>query len=230
MQPYLFPYIGYFQLIHAADRFVVYDDVAYIKQGWINRNRVLINGAPSFFSVPIKHASSFTLICDTQIDDDQQHMRWVEKLLKTFDNAYRRAPEFPRVFPVVEQVFSRQTTKIADLAVASVKAVASLLEMKTTFVDSSTKYGNAALKGEDRVLSICAAEGADEYVNVPGGKMLYARDRFEACGIRLAFIQPRSIEYRQFGGPFVPWLSIVDVLMFNPVETVRRYLDDYDLA
>jgi hypothetical protein len=230
MQPYLFPYIGYFQLIHAADRFVVYDDVAYIKQGWINRNRILINGEPSFFSVPIKHASSFTLICDTLIDDDRQHARWVEKLLKTFDNAYRRAPEFPRVFPMVERVFSRQTTRIADLAVASVKAVASLLEMKTAFVDSSALYGNATLKGEERVLSICAAEGASEYINVPGGRELYVRERFETCGVQLSFIQPRPIEYRQFGGPFVPWLSIVDVLMFNPVETVRRALDAFDLA
>src|SRR5215510_14607749 len=143
MQPYLFPYIGYFQLIHAADRFVVYDDVAYIKQGWINRNRILINGDASFFSVPIKHASSFTSIRDTLIDDDRQHARWVEKVLKSFDNAYRRAPEFARIFPIVENVFSRETTRIADLAVASIKAIAAALEMRTTFVDSSTTYGNA---------------------------------------------------------------------------------------
>jgi len=230
MQPYLFPYIGYFQLVHAADRFVVYDDVAYIKQGWINRNRILINGDASFFSVPIKHASSFTSIRDTLIDDDRQHARWVEKLLKTFDNAYRRAPEFARIFPIVEDVFSRQTTRIADLAVASVKTVAAALELTTTFVDTSTTYGNADLKGEDRVLSICAAEGANVYVNVPGGRELYSRERFDAQNVRLCFVQPRPIEYRQFGAPFVPWLSIVDVLMFNPLETVRRYLETYDLA
>jgi hypothetical protein len=230
MQPYLFPYIGYFQLIHAADRFVVYDDVAYIKQGWINRNRILINGEPSFFSVPIKHASSFTSICDTLIDDDRQHARWVEKLLKTFDNAYRRAPEFTRVFPMLELVFSRKTTRVADLAVASVKAIASLLEMNTSFVDSSTTFGNRALKGEERVLSICAAEGARQYVNLPGGRELYSHERFEARGIQLSFVQPRPIEYRQFGAPFVPWLSIIDVLMFNPIETVRGFLDAYDFT
>ena len=230
MQPYLFPYIGYFQLIHAADRFVVYDDVAYIKQGWINRNRILINGEPSFFSVPIKHASSFALIRDTLIDDDPQHARWVEKLLKTFDNAYRRAPEFSRVFPIVERVFSLKTARIADLAVASVKAIASLLEMNTTFVDSSTTYGNAHLKGEDRVLSICKAESANEYINVPGGEALYSRERFQARGIGLSFIRPRAVEYRQFGGAFVPWLSVLDVLMFNKPEKVRQDLDAYDLV
>jgi len=150
--------------------------------------------------------------------------------LKTFDNAYRRAPEFARVFPLVEQVFSRQTTRIADLAVSSVKTIADALEMTTAFVDSSTTYGNTDLKGEDRVLSICAAEGADVYVNVPGGRELYSRERFEAQNVRLCFVQPRAIEYRQFGAPFVPWLSIVDVLMFNPLETVRQYLEAYDLA
>src|SRR5437762_8853457 len=140
MQPYFFPYIGYFQLIHAVDRFVVYDDVAFIKQGWINRNRVLINGAPSFFSVPIRHASSFAPIHDTRIDDDRQHAHWVEKLLRTLDNAYRRAPEFSRVFPLIEQVLGCRTMKIVDLAVASLKAVAAFLDIRTTIVDSSTTY------------------------------------------------------------------------------------------
>ena len=230
MQPYLFPYIGYFQLVQAVDRFVVYDDVAYIKQGWINRNRMLINGEPAFFTVPIKHASSFALIRDTLIDDDQQHEQWVEKLLKSFDNAYRRAPEFARVFPLLESVFSSKPLRIADLALASLKAVARFLDIRTTFVESSSGYGNAQLKGEERVLDICAAERATEYINVPGGRALYSPERFAARSVKLAFLEPRPVEYRQFGSPFVPSLSIVDVLMFNPVETVRGFLTDYDLT
>jgi hypothetical protein len=230
MQPYLFPYIGYFQLIRAVDRFIVYDDVTFIKQGWINRNRVLINGAPAFFGVPIKNASSFTLIRDTQIDDDPQHMRWIEKLLKTCDNAYRRAPEFKRVFPLVEQVLSCQTTKVVDLALASVKAVAAFLEIQTSFVESSTVYGNAHLKAEERVLAICGAEGASEYVNLPGGRELYSAAQFASHGVKLSFLQPHAIEYRQFGGHFVASLSIIDVLMFNPVDRVRGFLGAYDLV
>jgi len=231
MQPYLFPYIGYFQLLRAVDRFVVYDDVTFIKQGWIHRNRVLINGAPAFFGVPIKNASSFTLIRDTQIDDDpQQRTRWRDKLLKTCDNAYRRAPQFNRVFPLVEHVLSCQTTKMVDVALASVKAVASFLEIQTSFVESSTSYGNAHLKGEERVLAICGAEGASEYVNLPGGRELYSAAQFAAQGVKLSFLEPHAIEYRQFGEPFVPSLSIIDVLMFNPVDRIRGFLDAYDLA
>jgi WbqC-like protein family len=230
MQPYLFPYIGYFQLLNAVDRFVVYDDVAFIKQGWVNRNRILINDHPAYFTVPVKHASSFSLIRDTLVDDDRQHARWVEKTLTTFSNAYRRAPEFARVFPVVEAVFTRHTNRVADLAVASLKAVAELLDIRVEWVESSAQYGNTHFKGEDRVLAICRAESATEYINAAGGRELYARDRFEAAGLCLRFIQSVPIEYRQFSGPFVPSLSIIDVLMFNPLDRVRSFLDACEVA
>jgi hypothetical protein len=229
MQPYLFPYLGYFQLLHAVDRFVVYDDVSFIKQGWINRNRILINGAPCFITVPVKHASSFAMIRETMMDE-RQHERWVEKLLKSVSNAYRRAPEFARVFPVVESVFGSGARQVGDLARASLKAVASMLEITTTFVETSSSYGKSDLKGEDRVLAICEAERATEYINLPGGRTLYSPDRFAAHGIELSFLMPRPVEYRQFGDRFVPWLSIIDVLMFNPLDRVREYLAAYDLT
>src|SRR4051812_29645847 len=176
MQPYLFPYLGYFQLMRAVDRFVVYDDVAFIKQGWINRNRILVNGQPSYFTVPIRHASSFAPIHDTLIDGQGQHMRWIEKTLKTIDNAYRRAPQFGLVFPLVEGVLMKPTNRVAELAVASLRAVAELLEMPVQWVESSAQYANAHLKGEDRVLAICHAEGATDYVNAAGGRELYRRE------------------------------------------------------
>ncbi len=230
MQPYLFPYIGYFQLLSAVDRFVVYDDVTFIKQGWINRNRILINGEATFFTVPLAHKSSATAIRDTAISDATEHRRWAEKLLKSVDNAYRRAPEFSRTYPIVEQVLSRATSRVAELAVDSIKAVASFLDVPTPIVDTSSGYGNADLQGQDRVLAICKAEQAARYVNPSGGRELYSRERFGAEGIDLRFLEPRPIEYKQFGGPFVPWLSIVDVLMFNPVDRVREYLRACDLT
>jgi hypothetical protein len=230
MQPYLFPYLGYFQLVHAVDTFVVYDDVAFIKQGWINRNRLLINGQPAYFTVPVKHASSFTLIRDAVVDDDPQNARWVEKTLKTVDIAYRRAPEFQRVFPMVEAVLTAPTRRIAELALASVKAVMHALDLRREWIDSSTCFENAHLKGEDRVLAICRQQGASEYVNALGGKELYSRERFAAEGIRLRFLQPRSVTYRQFHAPFVPWLSIIDVLMFNSPAAARELVAQYDVA
>jgi len=230
MQPYLFPYLGYFQLLHAVDTFVVYDDVAFIKQGWINRNRILINGQPSYFTVPVKHASSFALIQDTIVDDDAQNTRWVEKTLKTMDVAYRRAPEFGRVFPMVEAVLTSPTRRVAELATASIRAVLQVLDLRIEWVESSARYGNAHLKGEERVLAICRAEGATDYVNVAGGRELYSPERFAAEGIGLHFVRPRPVQYRQFHDPYVPWLSIIDVLMFNTQEAARDLVMQYDLA
>lgn len=230
MQPYLFPYIGYFQLLAAVDRFVVYDDVTFIKQGWINRNRMLINGDAAFFTVPLAHKSSTVTIRDTAISDAPEHEKWAEKLLKSFDNTYRRAPEFARTFPLVERVLTATSSKVAEMAVESIRAVAERLDIRTSIVETSSVYGNADLHGEDRVLAICLAEQANRYVNPSGGRELYSRERFKAQGVELQFIEPRAIEYPQFGGRFVPWLSIVDVLMFNPVERVREFLTACEVA
>ena len=230
MQPYFFPYIGYFQLLAAVDRFVIYDDVTFIKQGWVNRNRMLINGEASFFTVPLAHKSSAITIRETAISDAPEHRRWAEKLLKSFDNAYRRAPEFASTFPIVERVLTKTTTRVADLAVESITAVAGALDIRTPIGPSSSVYGNADLNGEDRVLAICRAEKADRYVNVSGGRELYSRERFKSDGVELRFIESKPIEYAQFGDAFVPWLSIVDVLMFNPIERVRELLRACEVA
>jgi hypothetical protein len=225
MQPYFFPYLGYFQLIHAVDRFVIYDDVAFIKQGWVNRNRILIDGQPSYLTVPLKHASSFRTIAEIEIDDSAQNRQWVARTLKTIDNAYRRAPEFERVFPLVESVLTSGAMRIGDLAFRSVRAVAAYLHLDTGVVETSSVYGNAELTGQDRVIAICRAEAADEYVNASGGVDLYSRDAFAGAGVALRFLESNAPEYKQFGAPFVPSLSIIDVLMFNTAESVRVSLD-----
>jgi hypothetical protein len=230
MQPYFFPYLGYFQLLHAVDCFVVYDDVAFIKQGWVNRNRILINGQPSYVTVPLKQASSFRVIRDIEIDDSPQNRQWPARFLKSVDNAYRRAPQFERVFPLIESVFGAGATKVGELARASVRAVAAHLGLDTEWVETSTRYGNSELAGQERVLAICRAEHATEYVNAAGGAELYSREAFARAGITLRFLASSPHEYRQFGAPFVPWLSIIDVLMFNTPDEVGDRLEGFSAS
>jgi hypothetical protein len=227
MQPYVFPYVGYYQLIGAVDRFVVSDDVTYIKQGWINRNRLLINGEAAYFTIPLRRAASSTLIRDMVIDDEGQ-AGWRRRLLKTIANYYRRTPRFQHVFPIVEAVFTLQTASIAEMACASLTRVCEYLGIGTAFVPS-TQYGNHQLKGEARVIDTCLRESADRYINAIGGQTLYSKATFAGRGIHLSFLQSRPIEYGQFGGPFVPWLSIIDLLMFNGPDDMRRHLGAYDL-
>jgi hypothetical protein len=229
MQPYLFPYIGYFQLMHAVDRFVVADDVTFIKQGWINRNRLLVNGAAAYFTVPVRRHHRTTLIRDVEIEDGPGG-RWRVTLLKTIANFYRRAPSFECVYPLVERVIGGPFTKIADMARASLREVSDYLGATVSIVESSAAYGNAHLKGQERVIDTCRAEHATDYINAIGGRALYSPDAFLAHGIRLHFLSTGTIEYQQFNLPFVPSLSVIDVLMFNPREQARELLQRYELA
>jgi hypothetical protein len=229
MQPYVFPYIGYYQLVHAVDRFVIADDVRFIKQGWINRNRLLVNGAAAYFTVPVKRHRASTLIRDVEIDDGPGK-RWRATLLKTVGNFYKRAPSFEGVYPIVERVICGPFNTIADMARASVREVCGYLGLRVSIVESSAVYGNAHLQGQDRVIDTCRAERATDYVNAIGGRDLYSREAFLAHGISLHFLNTAAIEYRQFKAPFVPSLSIIDVLMFNAPQEARALLERYDLV
>jgi hypothetical protein len=229
MQPYLFPYIGYYQLMDAVDRFVIADDLTFIKQGWINRNRLLINGAAAYFTVPVRHHPVSALISDVEIDDGPGK-RWRATLLKTIVNFYRRAPAFEDVYPLVERVIGGPFTRIADMARASLCEVCDYLGARVSIVESSAAYNNAHLKGQARVIDTCRVERATDYVNASGGRTLYSPDAFLANGIRLHFLNTGAIEYAQFHAPFVPSLSVIDVLMFNPREQARGLLKQYELA
>lgn len=221
MQPYLFPYIGYFQLLSQVDRFVFYDDVNFIKNGWINRNRLGLNGEPMYFTVPLNNASPFHKIHDVAITPAGG---WRRKLGESIRHAYSRAPHFAVVSGLVQRVFDTDTRHIGQLAKSSVRQVADYLELATDFVDSSTTYGNAGLHGAERVLDICLREHATDYYNVPGGRALYEPATFAEHGIRLHFVDPLPFAYAQSGSGFLPSLSIIDVLMYNEPSRVRELL------
>lgn len=227
MQPYLFPYIGYFQLMRAVDKFVILDDVTYIKSGWINRNRILANRKVLLFTVPIAAASSNKLIQDLEIAEQRN---WRDKLLKTIALAYKKAPCFEVVYPLIERIIRYPGRLLADYLVNSLTHLHRHLGLKTELVMCSRHYRNPSLRGQERILDICHRENAHEYINAPGGTTLYSASDFAGAGITLRFLRPRAIQYRQFGDEFVAWLSIIDVLMFNPLEQVRDYLNEFELS
>ncbi|MCF1365232.1 WbqC family protein [Burkholderia cenocepacia] len=221
MQPYLFPYLGYFQLAAAVDRFVFYDDVAYIKNGWINRNRILLGGEAHYLTLPLNGASSSRRILDVRI---QPRDRWMSKVLAMLHHAYSRAPQYALAIQLVERVLSTDTDAIGRVASNSVTETCAYLGIETQFIATSTGYDNDTLRGQSRVIDICCQEKARRYVNAPGGRALYDSAAFLDAGIDLEFIAPETSPYAQFGMPFVPNLSIIDVLMFNRVDTIRSML------
>lgn len=226
MQPYFFPYIGYWQLIHAVDRFIIYDDVHYIKGGWINRNRILINGKPTFITAPLYQSSSYKRMCDISL---QPSPVWRDKLVRMIEITYRRAPRFAEVFPVIESVIRHGTNNLSDYLAYQLQALAAFIGINTEFIVTSRCYENNGLSGQARILDICAQEGATTYINPQGGQALYDRATFAQSGLDLKFLTPSAIEYKQFGPIHVPWLSIIDVMMFNGIDGTKRLLENYSV-
>lgn len=224
MQPYLFPYLGYFQLIHAVDRFVLYDDVTYIKQGWVNRNQVSVAGKPLLFTLPLKGASSHTLIRELMVDP-AQYRPWRTKFLRTVGQAYARAPHAPEVLALLDSALPEEATRLAAVLAGSIRAVLQRVGCTTELVEGAAHYHNAHLHGQERILDICAQEHASTYVNAPGGRALYDHTLFAERGVSLRFIEPRLEPYPQSGGPFMPGLSIIDVMMYNAPEQLRDLMN-----
>jgi hypothetical protein len=228
MQPYIFPYLGYFQLIHSVDTFVIYDDVSFIKHGWINRNNILLNGKSHRFSIPLKKLSSFTKISDTIISDIPYN--WDIKLLATIMSAYQKAPYFSSIYPLIKGLLSFSSNKsISVIAAGSIYLVAQYLNIKTSFINTSSIFNNNYLKGELRVIDICRKLNASHYINSIGGLDLYSKLDFLEQGIELNFIKSNPISYSQFKNEFVPCLSILDVLMFNSPQEINVMLDQFEL-
>lgn len=220
MQPYFLPYIGYFQLIAAADLFIVYDNIKYTKKGWINRNRFLRNGGDAMFSLPLRAGADHLEIGQRELAEAPGSHKWLAQL----KGAYCHAPYYAHTLPLLERIAGCAEQNLFGFLHAALLATCEHLAIATPVRVSSSVPADHGLKGQDRVLAICEALGATTYVNAIGGMELYARDDFAARGIDLRFIRARPLEYPQFGAaPFVPWLSIIDVLMFNPLDTVQAW-------
>ncbi len=223
MQPYLFPYIGYFQLVNAVDKFIFYDDVNFIKRGWIARNNILVNDKPNLFSIPLEYVSQNSKINQVKIKKDN-YQQWLSKFDKTIFQAYAKAPYYKDIEPIIVELLTKEYNYIGELSKASIKTICEFLDIESEVINSSEIYKNSDLKGQDRILDICITENADVYINPVGGKNLYDFDTFTKNGIKLHFLQATLIPYTQFGKDFVPWLSIIDILMFNSKEDIQKKL------
>lgn len=227
MQPYMFPYIGYFQLIKAVDVFVLYDDVSFIKKGWINRNRILLNNTAKLITFPCVKASQNKLINEVQVNLNDKAF---SKLLMTIRHAYLRAPNFSKVFPLVEFILTRSVKTISELSSYCVIEISKYLNLETKFIYSSVAFSDSKdFEKSDRLISICKTLNATNYINAIGGVGIYGKSFFEENGISLSFLKPSLEAYHQFSEEFVSGLSIIDVLMFNSVEQIKDMISQYEL-
>ncbi|GKV89198.1 WbqC family protein [Pectobacterium carotovorum] len=226
MQPYFFPYIGYFQLMAEVDVFVVYDNIKYTKKGWINRNRILLNGKDSTFSLPLKKDSDFLDVKDRVLSETFNR----DDLINKIRGAYRRAPYFKNVFPLLENIINYRDDNLFNYILYSLESIKGYLGLACNIKVSSSINIDHSLKSQDKVLAFGNALGAKSYSNPPGGISLYSQEAFSLHGMTLNFIQPNNIIYKQFDEPFVAWLSIIDVMMFNSSDEVLHLIThEYEL-
>jgi WbqC-like protein family len=223
MQPYFFPYIGYFQLIFHSDVFVFLDDVQYIKGGWINRNRILHDGGPRWLTRPVRKAAYHLAI------NQRYYQPGAARVLRRVEAAYGNAPHFAKVFPVVADLLSFPDANVAAFNINLLTRISALLAIRRRFIVSSAMVKDESLTGPRRVVDMCHRLGATHYVNPIGGAHLYRPPHFAAAGVTLSFLQPTVPNYPQFGQEPVRDLSIIDALMFNGDGAVVRLLRKYRL-
>ncbi len=227
MQPYLFPYIGYFQLMNAVDEFVVYDNIEFSKKGWVNRNRILVNGKDAYITLPLKNDSDYLDIKDRYLADN-----WpieAKKMLNRIKESYRKSPNFEEVYCVIEKCLLFEENNLFNFILNSLQAVKTYLSISTPLIISSGIAIDHTLKAQEKVIDICKARKASVYINPIGGVELYSKDKFREENIELSFLKAGNITYTQSGNPFIPALSVIDVMMFNKKEEVKVLLTEYEL-
>lgn len=231
MQPYFFPYLGYFQLVNAVETFVFYDDVNFIVKGWINRNQILHKDQAFKFTIPIVKASQNRLINELEI---HEFKKWRNDFLRLIEVNYRKAPNFKNTFEWLNIFLEKDCELISDLAARSIKAIMDLLDIpKKYMMSTDLNYQHGLIKngGQEKILKICEMLNGDHYINPRNGSSLYDYETFSEANVNLSFIQMGSISYKQFSNSnFVPNLSILDVLMFNELDQVKSFLNNYSLT
>ncbi len=220
MQPYFLPYIGYWQLIRAVDKFVVLDDVNYINRGWINRNRIAVDGNPLWMTLPLVGASQNRLICDIDLLPDNG---WRARMAAMVGNAYKGTESHFQKMQFFQDLLDCAQGNLSDFLRVAIQRICSLLEIVAEIIPTSRIFSKGELKGQHRILDICEKLGAKEYLNPPGGRALYDAELFDSRGIQLMFLEHPSGELGlRSGSPNGEPLSILDTLMMNPKSAVQR--------
>lgn len=226
MQPYFFPYLGYWQLINAVDKYVVFDDVNYIKRGWMNRNYILTKKGTNKIMLQIKDASQNRLINETYLFQPLENAR---RNMDVLYQSYKYCPWYSEVSELLEKCMTYPNDNLAQYLTFQLKEVCKYLDIKTEILLSSEIKKDNARKAEEKIIDICKSLNGTEYINAIGGKELYHHERFEKENMKLGFLKLNSISYKQFNDEFIPNLSIIDVLMFNGKEKAKELLECYSI-
>lgn len=229
MQPYFFPYLGYFGLIKHSDIFIIADNVQYIEPGWIRRNRILKpNEGWQYVGIPVVKCSHKTSIKEVKINESEP---WRDRIIRQLQHYSKRAPYYNDVIRFLERAFEAETDSIADLNVQLLAETCRYIGIPFhaevfSRLDVVVERANAP---DEWALNTCRALDADTYINPPGGIEFYDHRKYARAGIELEFLKVNLRPYDQGAGAFEEGLSILDAMMFNTPQEIRAMLDDYDI-
>ena len=229
MQPYFFPYLGYFAIIKHTNKFVLLDTVQFIRHGWIERNRILKPGGGwQYFSIPLQKHKRETLIKDIHI---RNNVDWKLLILRQIEHYKKKAPFYNKVIELFNKIFAKEFYTLVDFNVETIKELCMLLHIDSdlsVFSEMNIEL-NEIKDPDDWALEISKELGAKTYINPPGGISFFNKSKYDKNNIELHFLQLNLSEYRQYGLEFIPGLSIIDVAMFCSIEKINIMLDDYKL-
>jgi len=228
MQPYFLPYIGYWQLLNTVDKFVILDDVTFIKKGYINRNSILNKTGIIDIRLNVKKISQNKLILDHYLVDDE---KWKQKMLRTIKYSYNKSIYYTDVYNLIEEILNYDSKNLSDFLYNQLIKISNYLNINTTIIKTSSLYNLTNLKGKDKIIEICKLEYCNMYINPIGGVSLYDRVEFKNNNIDLKFIKLliNKIKYRQFNYKFQNNLSILDIMMHNNIDDIKKMLNYYTL-
>lgn len=229
MQPYFFPYLGYFALIKHTEQFILFDTPQFIRHGWIERNQILKpDGELLYIKVPLKKHSRETPINKIEINNNE---KWREKILAQLIPYKKKAPYYKDVINLINSIFNLKSESIAELNYISLLETCKYLGINTPItiwskMDVQIEKVNAP---DEWALKICKAIKADVYYNPTGGMSFFDINKYKNEGIDIFFLKYVPETYNQITDKFVPFLSIIDVMMFNSPEKINSLLENYEL-
>lgn len=229
MQPYFFPYIGYFQLIHSVDEFVIFDQAQHIRRSWITRNRILnAHKETVYINVPVCKAPRETKIKDIIINNE---LNWQEKIIQQL-NYYKDAPNYSHVLEFVKECLRKEYTKLSQLNTCLLRKTCKLLNIETniTVLSESFPSIDEADDADEWGIIVSKALNATTYINAIGGKEFYNTQKYNEEGLEIKFVNPMLEPYKQFNHEFISGLSIIDVLMFNNIDHIIEMIENKEFV
>jgi len=228
MQPYFMPYIGYFQLMHAVDKFIIYDNIEFTRRGWINRNRILVNGQPQYFTVNLEKNSDYAMVNERRVSPIFVKER--RRISAKIEANYYMAPFYEETFPLIKDCMECSEENLFDFIYSSIVKVNRYLGIETELIVSSRLPIDHSLKNKYKLWALSEHLDIQDYINPAGGIELYGKGEFAGHAVNLMFHRANLSAYPQVGAnDFVPALSIIDMLMNVGKIGTQQQLNDFSL-